>query len=108
MREYIAKRLLLMVPTAILATLIVFTLMKIAPGDPASAILADLDVISQEEQAIAEEKIRREFGLDRPLPIQYIDWLGSVSGSNSASPSAVPPRPGHHVERLPRTMELAR
>ena len=107
MREYIIKRMLLMVPTAILATLIVFTLMKIAPGDPASAILADLDVISQEAQAEAEEAIRRQLGLDQPLPIQYLRWLGSVSRLEFGE-SIWQYRPVKDIvfERLPRTMEL--
>ena len=107
MREYVIKRLLLMVPTAILATLIVFSLMKLAPGDPATAILADLDVISQAEQARVEETIRRQLGLDQPLPIQYIRWLGSVARLEFGE-SIYQYRPVKDVvfERLPRTMEL--
>ncbi len=107
MREYIVKRLLLMVPTAILATLIVFSLMKLAPGDPATAILADLDVISQEEQARVEETIRRQLGLDQPLPVQYIRWLGAVARLEFGE-SIYQYRPVKDVvfERLPRTMEL--
>ena len=107
MREYIVKRMLLMVPTAILATLIVFSLMKLAPGDPATAILADLDVISQEEQARVEETIRRQLGLDQPLPVQYIRWLGSVARLEFGE-SIYQYRPVKDVvfERLPRTMEL--
>jgi peptide/nickel transport system permease protein len=107
MREYVVKRLLLMVPTAILATLIVFSLMKLAPGDPATAILADLDVISQAEQARVEETIRRQLGLDQPLPIQYIRWLGSVARLEFGE-SIYQYRPVKDVvfERLPRTMEL--
>lgn len=107
MREYVVKRMLLMVPTAILATLIVFALMKIAPGDPASAILADLDVISQEEEAIAEAQIRARFGLDKPLPIQYVNWLGSVVRLELGE-SIWQYRPVRDIvlERLPRTLEL--
>ena len=107
MREYVVKRLLLMVPTAILATLIVFSLMKLAPGDPATAILADLDVISQAEQDRVEETIRRQLGLDQPLPIQYIRWLGSVARLEFGE-SIYQYRPVKDVvfERLPRTMEL--
>ena len=107
MREYVVKRLLLMVPTAILATLIVFSLMKLAPGDPATAILADLDVISQAEQDRVEETIRRQLGLDQPLPIQYLRWLGSVARLEFGE-SIYQYRPVKDVvfERLPRTMEL--
>ncbi|MDE2969069.1 MAG: ABC transporter permease [Chloroflexota bacterium] len=107
MREYIAKRVLLMVPTAILATLIVFALMKVAPGDPATAILADLDVISQEAEAEAEARIRAQLGLDKPLPIQYLNWLGAVARFEFGD-SIWQYRPVRDIvlERLPRTMEL--
>ena len=107
MYHYIIKRVLLMFPTAILATLIVFTLMKIAPGDPASAILADLDVINQAQQELDEAAIRKEFGLDKPLPVQYFNWLGSVARLEFGE-SIWQYRPVRDIilERLPRTMEL--
>ncbi len=107
MYHYIIKRVLLMIPTAILATVIVFTLMKIAPGDPATAILADLDVISQEQQALDEASIRKQFGLDKPLPVQYLNWLGSVARLEFGQ-SIWQYRPVRDIilERLPRTMEL--
>jgi peptide/nickel transport system permease protein len=81
--------------------------MKIAPGDPATAILADLDVISQAQEALDEAAIRKEFGLDKPLPIQYLNWLGSVSRLEFGE-SIWQYRPVRDIilERLPRTMEL--
>jgi peptide/nickel transport system permease protein len=107
MRRYIIKRLLLMVPTAILATLIVFSLMKIAPGDPVTAILADLDVIDQQSQELDEIALRKLYGLDKPMPIQYFNWLTSVVRLEFGQ-SIWQYRPVRDIilERLPRTMEL--
>lgn len=67
--RYIAKRLLLSLPTLLLAALFVFLLIRMIPGDPAQVLLgaeADPDAIAA---------LHRELGLDRPLPVQFLTWL---------------------------------
>lgn len=108
MRKYITRRLLLMIPTALLATMVVFGLMKLVPGDAAIAILADLDVGSQEQADQAAENLRERFGLNDPIPVQYWKWLVSV-GKLEFGDSIIQGRPVREIilERLPRTAELA-
>jgi len=78
--RYLLRRLLYVAPIAVGVTLIVFALVHIAPGDPISAILPD-DATPQ-----MVEEARREFGLDRPLPVQYAIWLGrALSGDFGTS-----------------------
>ena len=66
---YLLRRILYAVPIAIAVSLVCFMLVHIAPGDPISAI-----VPADAPQAVVEQ-VRREYGLDRPLPIQFGIWL---------------------------------
>lgn len=72
MFQYILSRLLYTFPIAIGVSLIVFSLVHLAPGDPLSAVMGEVD-----QTMIAE--MRASFGYDKPLPLQYMTWLGSVS-----------------------------
>lgn len=69
---YIVRRLLLGIPTLLGVTVIVFSLMHLAPGDPISAMLppdAPQEVV---------QMIRQQMGFDKPLPVQYWLWLTRV------------------------------
>lgn len=71
--NYIAVRLLLTVPMILILLTLVFIVLRVAPGDPASAMLgahASIQVI---------EQLREQMGLNRPLYIQYFDFLGDVA-----------------------------
>jgi peptide/nickel transport system permease protein len=70
MSHYIIRRLLQAIPTLIGVSLISFFLVKSAPGDPVMAMTFD-PKISQ----ATRETLRRQLGLDQPLPVQYIRWF---------------------------------
>lgn len=72
MREYVIRRLLLLLPVLFLVSIFVFSLIHLTPGDPAAAILGE--TASLEEVAA----LRAEMGLDRPLVMQYLAWLGNL------------------------------
>ena len=76
MRQYVLKRLLLVVPTLLLVSIIVFSLNHMLPGD--------VVVLMFEEKAYAKdlETLRAKLGLDRPLYIQYFSWIGQVVGGD--------------------------
>jgi len=69
---YVGRRLLLAIPTLLGASIIVFAMVHLAPGDPISAILP---VDASKEQI---EDTKRAYGFDKPLPVQYLKWLGRV------------------------------
>ena len=69
---YILRRLVLAAPTLFLGAVLVFLLMRLVPGDPALMFVGDVE--NQE----AVEAMRRELGLDRPLPVQFVFWLGQL------------------------------
>jgi peptide/nickel transport system permease protein len=78
MGEYAIRRVLLFIPTLLVATVLVFTLFWIVPGDPALTILAggegDSGSVSQEQL----QQLRQALGLDRPIYVQYGNWLWHV------------------------------
>ncbi|MDR1741580.1 MAG: ABC transporter permease [Synergistaceae bacterium] len=72
MIAYVVRRLLGMVPSLLLASVIVFSFIHMIPGDPAQMMLGDL---ATPEQVAA---LRESMGLDRPVYVQYALWLGGV------------------------------
>lgn len=71
MLKYILRRILYTIPIAIGVSLVVFALVHLAPGDPLSAVVGEVD-----QKMLAE--MRASFGYDKPLPIQYLVWLGNT------------------------------
>jgi peptide/nickel transport system permease protein len=77
MATYIIRRLLQAVIVLILVTLLVFFVMRLLPGDPLIIYMAQ----SANIQAMPPEmidKLRHEFGLDKPIMIQYFNWMGNI------------------------------
>ena len=78
MGEYAIRRVLLFIPTLLVATVLVFTLFWIVPGDPALTILAGGEGDSGSVSPAQLQQLRQALGLDRPIYLQYASWLGSV------------------------------
>jgi ABC-type dipeptide/oligopeptide/nickel transport system permease component len=72
MKEYILKRLLLTIPVLVGVSILVFSVIHLAPGDPAVIMLGPLAT----KDSIA--KLHEELGLDRPLVVQYLTWMSKV------------------------------
>ena len=72
MHKYILKRLLSLIPVLFVVSLAIFMLIHLVPGDPAAAILG--------EEASPEqiEALRETLGLNDPLPVQYLRWVGGL------------------------------
>ena len=101
MRTYIIKRLIEMVPTILMITLVVFMMMRSIPGDPVVAMLGDAYT---EEDAV---RVRHDYGLDKPVVVQYLIWLGKlVQGDWGTSILSGRPVLQDVMARLPVTMEL--
>lgn len=75
MVDYIVKRLLSIIPVLFGISVITFLLLRLTPGDPAEAYLR-LSQIPATEAAV--QAVRLELGLDRPLIVQYGDWLAKA------------------------------
>ena len=101
MRVYLLRRLLGIVPTVLMITLVVFVMMRSIPGDPVVALLGDAYT---EENALTA---RHEYGLDRSILVQYVIWLGKLVQGDWGT-SILSGRPVLHdvLVRLPVTLEL--
>ena len=101
MRQYVLKRLLLVVPTLLLVSIIVFSLTRLIPGD--------VVVLMFEEKAYAEdlEALRAKLGLNQPIYVQYGIWLSQVVQGNLGE-SLWTKRPvlDEIARRLPVSFEL--
>jgi peptide/nickel transport system permease protein len=75
MKGYIARRLLIMIPTILFATVVIFSLVNLLPGDIVDAMMADSPDVRLDRAAI-----ERTLGLDAPLIVQYGRWLGVMPG----------------------------
>jgi len=107
-RTYVVRRLLLFVPTHYGASLLIFVLMRLVPGDIAEILVYQTGSESSAVQKKQIEQIRRELGLDRPVVTQYVSWLaGAVRGDFGYSYSQRRPVNEILAERFPRSMELA-
>ena len=79
MINYIVRRLGLMLPTLIGITLMVFSIMALAPGGVGASLLTRGGDMRPEERAAMEAYVNERYGLDKPLPHQYLRWLNNVS-----------------------------
>jgi peptide/nickel transport system permease protein len=102
MAAYIAKRLLFAIPVLFGLSLIVFLIMAMIPGDPATAILGSYATPENVEQ------LNRALGLDRSLPQQYLIWLGNLTqGDLGRSYALNRPVLDEVLERFSATIVLA-
>ena len=101
MKRFLAKRLIASIVIMWFATAVVFGLSR-AAGDPTFLFISEYTT----DEVIAEW--RKEFGLDRPYPIQYLSWLGTaIRGDFGASLNEARPAIDVVVQRLPATLQLA-
>ena len=99
--SYIFKRVLQLIPTLAIILIVVFVLVRLLPGDPASARLGDRALDAD------VERINRELGLDQPLPVQFFYFLGQVATGNLGNSITLKaPVVDLIAQRLPVTMLL--
>lgn len=103
MLRYISQRLMQLVPVVLLVTVVSFAIIFLLPGDPALLILGDQGLIDKQMY----DATRRELGLDKPVPVQYLNWLGkTLHGDLGTSTRDHEPIARGLVARLPVTLEL--
>ncbi|MFP4012127.1 MAG: nickel ABC transporter permease [Spirochaetaceae bacterium] len=102
MYQYILRRLLLTIPVVIGVSIIVFSIIRLLPGDPARALAG--------VQATPEyvQQVRERYGLDEPIPVQYWNFISSAArGDLGVSTFSRRPVTTELGERFPRTLVLA-
>src|SRR5437762_10895522 len=79
MTSYILRRLLLVIPTLIGLTAVVFFVMAFSPGKTGAALLSAEGGLKSRERKAMEEYLNARYGLDKPRGVQYLRWLRQVS-----------------------------
>jgi peptide/nickel transport system permease protein len=99
--RHVAGRLVQIVPTVVLVAVLMFALLRLLPGDPAVVLLGDRAT----DASIA--RMHAEMGFDKPLPVQFLSWLGQLAQGNFGESITMRTSVGHLiVQRLPNTLML--
>lgn len=101
--QFLLKRIFYLVPVLLGVSLIVFLFIHLTPGDPIEMMMGEAGGVTDEEI----EALRHQFGLDRPLPIQYLRFVSNAAQGDLGQ-SITDQRPVVDVirERIPATVEL--
>jgi peptide/nickel transport system permease protein len=102
-RRYVLRRVALAVPTLFLVSVVVFAMMRLMPGDVATRM------VEGHAYAPTLDALRRDLGLDRPVHVQYLEWIGGIvlRGDFGNSYWTRQPILEEFVHRFPVTLELA-
>lgn len=104
MQAYIIKRILLNIPVLLIDSILVFSLMRLVPGNTLIAMIGDTGNIPQSEMA----SLSKELGLDKPFVTQYLVWMkGVIHGDFGRSLWTRGPTWTRLTDALPVTSELA-
>jgi peptide/nickel transport system permease protein len=102
-KRYVLRRVALAIPTLFLVSVIVFGLMRMMPGDVVTRM------VEGHGYAKTLDALRRDLGLDRPMHVQYVEWIGNIvlKGDFGRSYWTRQPILDEFVRRFPVTLELA-
>lgn len=78
MLQYIAKRVLYMIPSLIVISIVSFIIIQLPPGDYITTYAANLAATGDAEDEAILEALRARYGLDQPIHVQYLKWMGGV------------------------------
>ena len=81
MQRYVIRRLLAVIPTLFFASIIVFLVIRILPGDAVDLIIKNSPFMENSDEM--RRSIERDLGLDRPMHIQYVHWLCRRGGGDT-------------------------
>ena len=102
MLAFLTQRLLQIIPTLILVSMLIFGLQQLLPGDPALIMAGE----ERDPKVLAE--IRQQYRLDQPIPVQYFYWVKGVLSGNLGESMRLKASVGSLVaEKLPVTLQLA-
>jgi peptide/nickel transport system permease protein len=100
MLNFLARRLVQLVPTLFFVSILIFSLQQLLPGDPA------LVMAGEERDPAVIEQIRKQYRLDQPIPVQYIYWVKGVLFDFGESLRLKAPVLDLIAQKLPVTLQL--
>jgi peptide/nickel transport system permease protein len=103
MSRYIARRILIAIPTLLVISFVLFAILSLAPGDPLAQFALNPAIPES-----TRELIRKQLGLDQPWPVRYVKWMGNMlQGNFSISFGTKAPVSDLLIQRLPQTLQVA-
>ncbi|SON57387.1 Dipeptide transport system permease protein DppB [Hartmannibacter diazotrophicus] len=78
MLRYILWRLVVMIPTLLLISVLVFTIIELPPGDYFESYVSELRAMGESADLAEIEQLRHRYGFDEPAPIRYLHWVGGM------------------------------
>jgi peptide/nickel transport system permease protein len=108
MGAYLVRRLLAMIPTIFLISLVSFAIIQLPPGDFLDTVIANMQKAGQTVQPAEVEALRARYALDQPLLGQYVHWITSIVTRGDFGSSMLYGRPVWDLisERMPLTLLL--
>lgn len=113
MTQYVIKRIFLFIPSLLAITLITFTISHLAPGDPTEMKVGATNESMKSDaksqmNSEAKDYYKKKWGLDKPIPIQYLIWVGNMATGEFGN-SFIDNRPvmGKILERIPVSMMIS-
>jgi peptide/nickel transport system permease protein len=105
MQAYIVRRVLALIPTLIFASIIVFTIVRLIPGDVIDLMMSQNDISANKRD---REQLEKALGLDQPIVIQYFKWVWAIVAHGDLGRSLWQNTPVTEqiLQRLPVTFEL--
>jgi peptide/nickel transport system permease protein len=101
---FVARRLVALVPVLFFVSVVTFSVTLLLPGDPALAYIGEQNI----NDKVMYQAVRDQLGLDQPIPIQYLKWLGrALQGDFGRSIRTREPALDGLLARLPITLELS-
>lgn len=102
MTQYIARRILVAIPTLLLISMIIFAVLALAPGDPLAQFALNPAI-----PMATRQRIRESFGLDKPWPVRYVKWITAMGrGDWGFSFSSKSPVIDIIGQRIPQTLQV--
>jgi peptide/nickel transport system permease protein len=107
MGRYVVSRALATVPVVVLVTVLLFALRTLTPGDAATVAIGQEPDLSRTEYAHTLHHLRQQYDLDKPLPVQYLLWVGhALTGDLGRAYRSHQPVRDEIAQRLPVTAEI--
>ena len=105
MAAYILRRFLDAILLLLILSVVIFLVMRLLPGDPVLMLITGDELAQTSEEKLTQ--LRHEFGLDKPLAVQYVTWLGGLLRGDMGTSIIHRDKVGHEiVRRIPITLHL--
>ena len=109
MLKFILRRILIMIPTVLIISAIVFWVIQLPPGDYMTTYISSMEASGESFTMETIEQMRKDYGLDQPWYVQYYKWITNILFKGDFGYSFMYSRPVTYLvaERMPTTLAVS-